>query len=112
MSNVSEVVSSLTRHTEPHPCDPNPFFRSQNVNFTAYALAANLLRFSHAEINPNGRAVDFILVDGDKLGAEAVRRYNAGLVSMVNPRVLYEIRSFLIDEARRVQAEANRAEAK
>ena len=110
-AEVSSRINHLVTKHEPHADDPTPFFRTQNANFTAYALAANLLDFSHAELSANRRNVDFVLVDGARLAAETFRRYNAGLVSQVNPRVLLELRTWLIDEAKRILAEAQRAQA-
>jgi len=108
-AEVSSRINHLITRHQPHHDDPSPFFHSQNANFTAYALAANLLDFSHAELNANGRNVDFVLVDGARLAAETFRRYNAGLVSQVNPRVLLELRTWLIDEAKRILAERTNA---
>jgi hypothetical protein len=103
MSSADEVLARLraSASTE-HP--PTPLYRCQNTNFGAYLISANLLRYAGAQLAPNGRDVDLLFYDPDARGPDLLRRYNAGAAELVNARVLYEVRGYLISEVKRLQA--------
>lgn len=95
----------------PTPETPNPF-RCQNSNFVSYLVAANLLRYLSAELVPGTRTVVFLLHDPQCRGPELQRLFNAGVAEPVNARVLYEVRGFLLGEAKRVLEAAGVGRAK
>lgn len=86
---------------EPIPETPAPF-RSQNTNIVSYLIAANLLRYLNTELVPDTRTVVFVLHDPQCRGPELVRQFNAGVAEPINARTLYEVRGFLLGEAKRV----------
>lgn len=90
-----------TNQQEPAPAQPAPY-RSQNSNFVSYLIAANLLRYLSAELVPGTSAVEFLLDDPQCRGPELLRQFNAGVAEAVNARTLYEVRGFLLGEAKRV----------
>ena len=89
----------------PAPENSAPF-RCQNSNFVSYLIAANLLRYLSAELIPGTRTVVFLLHDPLCRGPELLRQFNAGVAESVNARTLYEVRGFLLSEAKRVLAAA------
>lgn len=91
----------LANQQEPVPEKPAPF-RCQNSNFVSYLVAANLLRYLSAELVPGTRTVVFLLHDPQCRGPELLRQFNAGVAEPVNARVLYEVRGFLLGEAKKV----------
>jgi hypothetical protein len=76
-------------------------FRCQNSNFVSYLIAANLLRYLSAEMVPGTRTVVFLLHDPQCRGPELLRQFNAGVAESVNARTLYEVRGFLLGEAKK-----------
>lgn len=90
-ANQQEAVSK-----QPAP------FRCQNSNFVSYLVAANLLRYLSAERVPGTRTVVYLLHDPQCRGPELLRQFNAGVAESVNARTLYEVRGFLLGEAKRV----------
>lgn len=85
----------------PAPDSPTPF-RCHNSNFASYLIAANLLRYLRAELVPDTRMVAFLLDDPKHRGEELLRQFNAGVAELVNARTLYEVRGFLLGEAKKV----------
>jgi hypothetical protein len=83
---------------------PLPLYRSQNTHFGSYLIAANLLRYKGAELAPNGHDAELLFYDPDERGLDLLRRYNAGAAELVNARVLYEVRGYLLSEVKRLQA--------
>lgn len=83
------------------------YFRSRSSYFSAYLIAANLLRYTRTELAPDGKDVDFVFHDPAGRGPDLWRRYNAGAGEPVNARTLYEVRGYLLFEVRRVQGGAN-----
>lgn len=77
-------------------------FRCHNSNFVSYLIAANLLRYLSAELVPGTKTVVFVLHDPQCRGPELMRQFNAGVAEPVNARTLYEVRGFLLGEAKRV----------
>jgi hypothetical protein len=85
----------------PYPEQPAPF-RCHNANFVSYLVAANLLRYLSAELVPGTRTVMFLLHDPQCRGPELLRQFNSGVAESVNARTLYEVRGFLLGEAKNV----------
>jgi hypothetical protein len=86
---------------QPFPEQPAPF-RCHNSNFVSYLVAANLLRYLSAELVHGTRIVVYLLHDPQCRGPELLRQFNAGVAEPVNARTLYEVRGFLLGEAKRV----------
>ncbi len=100
------IVARLKQRSLPTE-SPTPLYRCQNTNFGAYLIAANLLRYEGVERASNGRDVELLFYDPDLRGPDLLRRYNAGAAELVNARVLYEVRGYLLSEVKRVQGGDN-----
>ena len=87
--------------------DSTPRFRTNSVAFVAALLAADQLEYVGAERSANGREVEFILEDPNKIATELQRRYNAGIFPSVNPKLHMEARGFLMNEVNRVREGRN-----
>ena len=86
-----------------------PVFRCQNVYFASFAIAANQLKYRSAELAANSTDVEFIFDDPDNRGPDLLARYNAGFGQPpVNARVLFEVRSYLLAQVKRLQAGVDR----
>ena len=83
--------------------EDQPLYASSNTAFCAYVLAAGLLRYARAALSPDGRQVEFAFADPRGDGPELLRNWNAGIVQLVNPRVLLESRNKLVDEVKRLK---------
>jgi len=104
-----KALAKALRHVNQQPESNNtPVYSCQNTNFGAYLIAANLLRFKAAQLAPNGWDVELLFYDPDARGPDLLRRYNAGAAELVNARVLYEVRGYLISEVKRLQAGVER----
>jgi hypothetical protein len=75
-------------------------FRTQNTNFSAYLIAAYLLRYRGARIAENKADVDLLFEDPQQAG-HLFRRFIAGAIEPVNARVLFETRAYLLSEVKR-----------
>ena len=102
--NESGRVLAGLRSQVPTDPVPTPLYRCQNTNFGAYLITANLLRYEGAQLSSNGYDVELRFYDPDARGPDLLRRYNAGAAELVNARVLYEVRGYLISEVKRLQA--------
>jgi hypothetical protein len=76
-------------------------FTTTNTRFACYILAANILRYLRAE--SGGHEVAFVFLDPDGAGEEHWRNWRAGIVSLVNPKTILEVRERLIDDVKRVK---------
>ena len=85
------------------PSNSSSLYPCRNANFGAYLIAANLLRYKCTALASDRTDVDFLFYDPDARGPGLLQRYNAGAAELVNARVLYEVRGFLISEAKQVQ---------
>lgn len=105
----SVAHQAITEHLKcGKPTKPEEFstppYRCPNSSFGAYLLAANVLRYIGAQLSATSRRdVEFLFYDPDERGPGLLRRFNSGAVGPVNPRILLEVRGFLVSEARRVQ---------
>ena len=75
-------------------------FSSANTQFSAYLMAAALLRYLRAERRPYG--VEFLFEDPDGRGEGLRADWGRGIVQMVNPKVLLATRNKLVDEVKRL----------
>jgi hypothetical protein len=78
---------------------PDPLFISNNTQFSAYLIAANLLQFLRAE---PGIQVSFVFADPDGLGEDLRRNWHLDAVALVHPKRLLEARNRLVDEIKRL----------
>jgi len=90
-----------THQQEPLTQQPATF-RSQNSNLVSYLITANLLRYLSAELVPGTKNVVFVLDDPQCRGPELMRQFNSGVAESVNARTLFEVRGFLLGEAKKV----------
>jgi hypothetical protein len=103
---MSESISPSTL-----PPDPEvPHTRTNNLNFAAAVIAADLLSYVHTEIAKNGSDPVFVLKDLNELAPELQRKFNRGVFPHVNPRILFDVRAFLLDEAARVRGTVRRGQ--
>jgi hypothetical protein len=102
---IKTHLNSLSYPPAPQPVEPtHQLYRCPHTFFASYLIAANLLRYLHAEMAPNGKDVELVFYDPDDRGPDLLRRYNAGAAELVNARVLYEVRGYLLTEVKQVQA--------
>lgn len=104
-NSVRRILKRIAEQQIPH--DGSSLYSCRNANFGAYLLTANLLRYKCAQLTPNGEDVDLLFYDPDRRGPDLLRRYNAGAAELVNARVLYEVRGFLLSEVKQLQGGHN-----
>ena len=76
--------------------------RSKNAPATAALIAASLLSYHGVERGKDGDPV-YLLVDPHKLGNEFERRFSAGVLAPVNPKLYSDAWRFLMNEVRRIR---------
>lgn len=91
------------------PSDTKNPFRTQSTSFAAALVASDQLRYSHTELHANGRDVVFVFDDPYAQGEVLHRRFNAGMFSRVEPKLLFSARGFLTDEMARLSGRGRRA---
>jgi hypothetical protein len=84
--------------------------RTNNLNFAAAVIAADLLRYVSTEITKNSGDPVFVLKDLNELAPELQRQFNRGVFPHVSPRMLFDVRAFLLDEAARVRGTVRRGQ--
>jgi hypothetical protein len=87
-------------------------FRTMSTSFAAAIVASNQLEFLRAELAANGREVVFVFEDPLAQGDDLHRRFDAGMFSRVEPKVLFSARGFLMDEMARLQGRGRHASTK
>lgn len=100
----NDLVVRLKRKNPQQTEESLPLYRCQSTNFGAYLITANLLRYTGAQLAPNGHDVELCFHDPEAQAPDLLRRYNAGAAELVNARTLYEVRGYLISEVKRLQA--------
>jgi hypothetical protein len=101
---VKARLNNLPFAPAEQPVELTQLYRCPHTFFASYLIAANLLRYLYAEMAPNGKDVELVFYDPDDRGPDLLRRYNAGAAELVNARVLYEVRGYLLTEVKQVQA--------
>jgi hypothetical protein len=76
-------------------------FVARSTHLAIYIIAANLLRYLRAEQSEH--AVVFLFDDPHGQGADLERAWRAGIVQLVNPKIILDVRNKIIDEIKRVQ---------
>jgi hypothetical protein len=96
---MPETIFSPTHLPDPE----SSLFKTASINFAAAVIAADILEYVRTEVKPNGVDGWFVLEDPNKLAGKLQDQFNRGVFRNVNPKLLFDCRSFLADEANKAR---------
>ena len=99
-------LPSTPKPTSPPEPSPQSVFRIRSTNLATYILAAAKLQFLGAQLAANGKDVDLLFDDPENVGPILQSRFSSGAVEMVNAKLFCDLRSFLLEEIKRIQVKA------
>lgn len=111
MSNkpLSRFASSLINHDH-NPDDSSvPLYATDSAMVAAAFVAADLLTYSHAKLNPERKRVELFFFDPLGIGEDRTRRYHNGVLPTVQPKLYAELRNYFASEQNRLGVTRDKA---